>query len=112
VKEGKALPVCPEQLGGLPTPREPAEQKGNRVFTKDGKDVTGAYVKGAEEALRLAKLANCEEAILKARSPSCGCDKVYDGTFTKTLIEGDGVFAKMLKENGIKVVSDEELADV
>ncbi|MFH1364828.1 MAG: DUF523 domain-containing protein, partial [Candidatus Aenigmatarchaeota archaeon] len=82
VKNGEAIPVCPEQLGGLTTPRETAEQKNERVFTKDGKDVTTEFVKGANEGLKIAILAGCKEAILKARSPSCGSGKVYDGSFS------------------------------
>ncbi|MBU0635486.1 DUF523 domain-containing protein [Candidatus Micrarchaeota archaeon] len=109
VKEGNAIPVCPEQLGGLPTPRVPAEQKGKRVITRDGVDVTSFFDSGAQEALKIANLVKCEVAILKARSPSCGHGKIYDGTFSGKLIKGDGVFAKILKQNGIKVISDEEL---
>jgi uncharacterized protein YbbK (DUF523 family) len=105
VKQGKAVPVCPEQLGGLTTPRDPAEQRGDRVFTKTGEDVTSNFERGAEEALKVAKLSGCDEAILKSKSPSCGSGKVYDGTFSGKLVEGDGVFAKLLKKNGIKVVS-------
>jgi len=108
VKQGKAIPVCPEQLGGLTTPRTPAEQKNNKVFTKDGKDVTAQFERGAEEALKIAKLVNCDEAILKAKSPSCGSGKVYDGTFSGKLIDGDGVFAKILKKNNIKVFTENE----
>lgn len=105
VKQGKAVPVCPEQLGGLTTPRDPAEQREDRVLTKTGEDVTSSFEKGAEKALKIAKLSECDEAILKSKSPSCGSGKVYDGTFSGKLIEGDGVFAKLLKKNGIKVVS-------
>jgi len=108
VKQGKAIFVCPEQLGGLTTPRIPAEQKNNKVFTKEGKDVTVQFKKGAEEALKIAKLENCNEAILKSKSPSCGSGKIYDGTFSGKLIDGDGVFAKLLKKNGIKVISEED----
>lgn len=109
VKKGDAVPVCPEQLGGLLTPREPAEQKGNKVFTKSGKDVTAEFRKGAEEVLRIAKLHNAKEAILKQKSPSCGCGMIYDGTFSGKLIKGDGVTAALLKKNGIKVRTEEEL---
>jgi uncharacterized protein YbbK (DUF523 family) len=109
VKEGKAIPVCPEQLGGLTTPRIPCEQKGNKVFAKDGKDMTDFFEKGAEEALKIAKLTGCKEAILKSKSPSCGSGRVYDGTFSGKLIEGDGVFAKLLKKNNIKVLTEEEI---
>jgi len=109
VKKGKAIPVCPEQLGGLTTPRSPAEQKGNKVFRKDGKDVTAQFEKGSKEALKIAKLADCNEAILKSNSPSCGCGKVVDGTFSGRLIDGDGVFAKLLKKNNIKVFTENEI---
>ena len=76
------VPVCPEQLGGLPTPRPPAERRGDQVMTRDGGDVTAQYRRGAEEALRLCRLLGCEAALLKERSPSCGSGMVYDGTFT------------------------------
>ncbi len=109
VKQGKAIPVCPEQLGGLTTPRTPAEQKGDKVITKDGEDVTAEFEKGAQEGLKIAKLVDCDVAILKSKSPSCGAGKIYDGTFSKTLIDGDGTFAKLLKENGIKVLTEDEL---
>jgi len=109
VIQGKAIPVCPEQLGGLATPRTPAEQKDNKVFTKTGEDVTAKFEKGAKEALKIALLANCDEAILKAKSPSCGSNKVYDGTFSGKLIDGDGVFARVLKKNNIKVYSENDI---
>ncbi len=109
VEEGKAILVCPEQLGGLSTPRVSAEQKDDRVFTKEGKDVTEEFVKGAEEALKIAKMAGCTSAILKAKSPSCGFGKVYDGSFSGTLKDGDGVFAGMLKKNGFNIITEEDL---
>jgi len=109
VKQGKAIPVCPEQLGGLITPRLPAEQNGNKVFTKEGEDVTLQFNKGAEEVLKIAKSINCCEAILKSKSPSCGSGKIYDGTFSGKLIKGDGVTAKLLKKNNIKVLTEEEI---
>ncbi len=109
VKEGEALPVCPEELGELGTPRPEAEQQGDRVITKEGKDVTKAFEKGAQRAYELAHQVGANEAILKARSPSCGCGKVYDGTFTGTLKEGDGVFAKLLKNKGFKILTEEDL---
>lgn len=102
------LPVCPEQLGGLATPRCPAEICGARVIAKDGTDVTVQYEKGAREALKLAQMLGCRCAILKARSPSCGIGEVYDGTFSKTLAAGDGRTAGLLKENGIAVYSELE----
>lgn len=104
VKEGKAVPVCPEQLGNLPTPREPSEQKGDKVITRSGKDVTEEFHEGAKKALQIAKDNNCKKAILKERSPSCGYRKVYDGTFTGNLIQGNGVFADMLEKEGLKIL--------
>ncbi|MBZ9578535.1 DUF523 domain-containing protein [Patescibacteria group bacterium] len=112
VKEGKVIPICPEQLGGLSTPREPAEQRRNKVFTKSGKDVTDLFRKGAKEALKLAKLVNCKEAILKSKSPSCGSGKIYDGTFSGRLIDGDGIFAALLKKEGIKVYTEKEIKKI
>lgn len=105
VGRGEAIPVCPEMMGGLPCPRIPSERTadGTRVVTREGGDVTDAFVLGAEETLRLARLYGCEKAILKARSPSCGCGQVYDGTFSGTLIAGDGVTAQLLRENGVAV---------
>ena len=103
------IPMCPEQMGGLPTPRNPSERRGDRVVMNDGRDVTAEYRRGAEETLRLARLYGCTAAVLKERSPSCGCGRIYDGTFTGTLTDGDGVTAALLKENGIKVYGESEL---
>lgn len=109
VKEGKAISVCPEQLGGLATPRNPAEIKvingERRVITNKGEDVTEQFEKGAKEVLKLAKELEITKAILQARSPSCGCGKIYSGNFDKTLVDGDGITAKLLKENGIEVIN-------
>jgi len=109
VKQGEAIPICPEQLGGLSTPRMSAEQKGNKVFTKNGQDVTAEFVMGAKESLKIAKSVKCTEAILKSKSPSCGSGKVYDGTFSGNLIDGDGVTAKLFKKNKIKVLTEDEI---
>lgn len=109
VRQGKAVPVCPEQLGGLPTPRIASERRGNQVVQKDGTDVTENFQRGAEEALKLAQLIGAKQAILKARSPSCGKGQTYDGTFTGTLTNQDGVFAELCQKNGIKVTTEEEL---
>lgn len=107
VSEGRAVPVCPEQLGGLPTPRPPAEIINGQVLTQNGVDVTGQFVRGAEESLKLARMLGATRAILKARSPSCGSSRIYDGTFSGKLIEGDGIFASMLKQEGITVETEE-----
>ena len=113
VKDGEALPVCAEQLGGLTTPRAPAEIKyidGKRyVFNVEGNDVTEQFEKGAKEILDLAKKLNITKAILKSRSPSCGKGNVYDGTFSGKLIDGNGILAELLMENGIEVITEKEL---
>ena len=103
------IPICPEQMGGLATPRVPAERRGDGVFTETGGDVTAQYRRGSEEALRLAKLYGCTHAILKERSPSCGSGQIYDGSFSRTLTDGDGVTAALLKENGITVLGENEV---
>lgn len=108
-KKEALIPVCPEQLGGLPTPREPSEIRGDKVFNKEGVDVTEQFKKGAEEALKIAKLYDIKEAIFKQRSPSCGCGKIYDGTFSGKLVKGDGITTRLLKNNRIRVVTEEDL---
>jgi uncharacterized protein YbbK (DUF523 family) len=106
-KKEKLIPVCPEQLGGLPTPRISSEIKNGKVITKNGQNVTDNFQKGAEETLKIARKYDIKEAILKQRSPSCGCGQIYDGTFSGTVIEGWGVTADLLRKNGIKVVSED-----
>lgn len=103
------IAVCPEVLGGLKTPRVPCEIAGSRVLGKDKTDKTAEYMRGAKEALRLAKENNCKTAILKSKSPSCGKGLIYDGTFSGKLKVGDGVTAKLLTENGIRVLTEEEI---
>ena len=104
------IPVCPEVLGGLDTPRAPAElQPDGRVVNEEGEDVTAAYQAGAQAVLRIAKEQGCTLAVLKARSPSCGCGEVYDGTFTRTLKGGWGVAARLLLEAGVTVMDEEHL---
>ena len=107
----KILLVCPETEGGLPTPRPPAEIAGGKVINKVGEDVTCEFKKGAE--LCYERILNTGEqvkiAILKAYSPSCGSGKIYDGTFSKSLTDGDGYFARLLKDNGISVITEKEL---
>lgn len=100
------IPICPEQLGGLQTPRACAERAGNTVINKNGEDVTPQFHRGAEEALRIAKQWHCQEAILKERSPSCGSSVIYDGTFSGTVIPGKGLTAELLEENGIKIMNE------
>ncbi len=107
MEKHELIPVCPEQLGGLPTPRSPAEIRNGRVINSLGQDVTAQYEKGAAEALRLYDLLRCDCALLKARSPSCGAEQVYDGTFSGTLISGQGIAAKLLSQHHITVLSEE-----
>ncbi|MBS6372579.1 MAG: DUF523 domain-containing protein [Lawsonibacter sp.] len=107
------IPVCPEVLGGLPTPRPPAERlPDGRVVTREGKDVTAEYRSGAEQALALARKQGCVLAVLKERSPSCGRGRIYDGTFSRTLIPGSGVAAQLLEENGIPVYGESQLEEL
>ena len=109
IEQHTLIPICPEQMGGLATPRVPAERRSDGIFTEIGGDVTAQYRRGAEEALRLAKLYGCTHAILKERSPSCGSGQIYDGSFSRTLMDGDGVTAQLLKENGITVLGESEV---
>ena len=114
-KTFELIPVCPEEAGGLPTPRPPAEIVSGdgddvlngtaKVMTADGTDVTEAYLKGAYHALKVAQSHGATQVILKARSPSCGCGDIYDGTFSGTLTIGDGVTTALLKRHGIIVTS-------
>ena len=111
-EEHQLIPLCPEQLGGLPVPRLPNEILNGQVINKDGTNETCAFNRGAQEVLSLAKRMGCTCAILKERSPSCGSRTIYDGTFSGTKISGMGVTAKLLHENGIKVVSEENIEDL
>ncbi len=103
------IPVCPEQLGGLLTPRDPSEILGDRVVNKIGKDVTAEFIKGAIKALKIAKGNNCFACLLKERSPSCGVNNIYDGSFKGALIKGSGITTQLLKYHGFMVVSEEEV---
>ena len=106
----RLIPICPEAVGGLPTPRPAAElQPDGTVRTADGVDVTDHYLRGAAAAADLARAVGATEAVLKARSPSCGCHQIYDGTFTRTLVEGMGLTASALRAAGLSVRSDEDL---
>ncbi len=117
-QEGKAILVCPEQLGGLPTPRNPVEldscakeviENEGKAIDKLGNDVTKQFLDGAYETLRIAKEAGINKAILKEGSPSCGCNFVYDGSFSGNKIKGKGITAYILEQEGISVISDEDL---
>jgi len=113
------IPICPEQLGGLETPREPAEIVGGegkdvlegkaKVITESGKDVTKNFILGAKEVLKIARILNIKKAILKQKSPSCGNGKIYDGSFSRKVKKGDGVTTALLKKNGIEVISEKTL---
>lgn len=106
----RLIPVCPEVLGGLPTPRPASEiQADGSVRNREGTDVTAAYHAGAETALRLAKEADCRLCILKEKSPSCGSGRIYDGTFSGVLRDGDGITVRLLRENGIRVIGESEI---
>lgn len=106
------IPVCPEQLGGLATPRDPAEIRDGRVVSAKGRDVTAEFEKGAEEVLRLAQLFDCDTAVLKERSPSCGYGRVYDGTFSGTLTDGSGLTAALLSGNGIRIFGESRVGEL
>ena len=108
-KKRHIVPVCPEQLGGLPTPRPSAERNGTRVLTRDDRDVTAPFQRGAEETLRLSRLFSCRIAILKANSPSCGAGWIYDGSFSRTKIPGDGVMAALLRAHGIRLYTEKDV---
>ena len=108
-KDNILIPVCPEQLGGLPTPRIKSEIKDKRVIRLDGEDVTDNYLKGAHICLEIAKLNKVDYCILKLKSPSCGKGLIYDGNFNGTLIDGDGITCKLLRENGFVVYSEEDI---
>lgn len=108
VEDGIAIPVCPEATGGLDTPRTPCELVKNRVINKDGLDCTEAFQSGALHVCRIAERLGVQKAVLKQRSPSCGCGKVYDGTFSGRLIKGDGIAAAMLKKSGLQITTEED----
>lgn len=108
VERGLCVLVCPEVLGGLGIPRTPCEIRGNRVMAKDGRDCTDAYRLGASRALAMARDAGACVAVLKARSPSCGVGRIYDGTFSHALVDGDGIFAGMAREAGLLLFTEED----
>ena len=102
------IPICPEIYGGLPTPRPASEIKGDKVFNINNEDVTENFKKGAEETLKLAKRLGVKKALLKSKSPSCGYKKIYDGTFTNQLIDGNGITTRLLLENGFEVLTEKD----
>ncbi len=106
------VPICPEQLGGLNTPRLPCELLGGRVIRSDKADMTAEYSRGASEALRLAELLKIKKALLKAKSPSCGSGRIYDGSFLGRLTDGDGITAALFKKNGIEVFGEDDAAQI
>lgn len=118
VEKGEAIPICPAQLGGLPTPRPPSEIVGGdglkvingkaKVKNSEGKDLTDKFIKGASDVLVIAKDNNVTKAILRTRSPQCGCGLIYDGTFSGKTRGGDGVTAALLKKHGITVLTEED----
>ena len=107
LKDYEVIRVCPEIFGGLSTPRDPSEIINNKVVTINGMDVTNEFTNGARKTLEIAKANNIKIAILKKNSPSCGSDTIYDGTFSHKVVNGDGITARLLKENGI-IVFDED----
>jgi uncharacterized protein YbbK (DUF523 family) len=119
LSKGKAIPICPEQIGGLPTPRPPAEivngtgldvlERQARVLNLKGEDVTEFFIRGAFQMLKLAKIIGCKRAILKDKSPSCGTKKIFDGSFSGVLREGQGVTAALLSREGIEVVNENDI---
>lgn len=108
----RLIPVCPESAGGLSTPRDPSERLGDKVVSIRGRDVTEQYNKGAAAALYLVERYGCKAALLKARSPSCGKGLIYDGTFTGTLVPGDGVTTQRLQSSGITVYNEDETTEI
>ncbi len=108
----RLIPVCPETAGGLPTPREPSEIRGERVVSRAGDDVTAQYRKGGETALWLCEKYGCKKALMKEQSPSCGSGLIYDGSFSGRLVPGYGVAAAMLKAAGIQVVGESKVDEL
>lgn len=106
------VPVCPEIMGGLPTPRDPAEIIGGRVKTIRGIDVTENFERGALQAVNMALPYGCMGALLKEGSPSCGAGMVYDGSFSGKMVPGEGIAAGLLRRNGIKVIGESSVEEL
>ena len=105
----EVVPICPEVMGGLPTPRVPAEIRDGVAVTRDGRNVDRQFRAGAEKCLALARLERPDLIILQPRSPSCGVGRIYDGSFTGTLVDGQGVTARLLAENGFRIIDADSL---
>ncbi len=103
------IPICPEQLGGLKTPRFPAEIQAGKVCTIQGKDCTKEFIQGAVASVAIAKLTDAKVALMKSNSPSCGCGEVYDGTFQKKLLQGNGITSQAFLDEGIRVFTEKEI---
>lgn len=104
---GRAVALCPELLGGLSAPRPSCENINGEVLDKEGNDYTKEFLTGAEKTLEIAKILNCKKAILKSKSPSCGFGKIYDGTFSGTVIYGNGITADLLSKHGIEIQNED-----
>lgn len=118
LKGKEFIKICPEELGGLATPRNPSEIKActknvlvrkDKIISNKGEDLTSEFLKGAYETLDIAKKSGATKAILKAKSPSCGCGLIYDGTFSGNLIHGNGVTAQLFLNNGIDVITEDDI---
>lgn len=107
----EVIPVCPEVTGGMPTPRVPVELKDSKAINRDGEDVTEFFQRGVEKTMEKLDGQNIDLAILQPRSPSCGCKQIYDGTFTKTLIDGKGMFAQALADAGIPMMDGDDIPE-
>ena len=108
LKDKEVIPICPEIMGGLPTPRLPAEIKDGKVFNKNGEDLTAFFKKGAIETLNLAKKLGVKKALLKSKSPSCGYKKIYDGSFKEILIDAHGITAELLINNNFEILTEKD----
>ena len=106
------LPVCPERDGGMSTPRVPSERRGTAVVSRTGEDVTEYFSRGAECALQTARAGGCSVALLKERSPSCGSGRIYDGSFTGTLVPSDGLAAERLRAAGLRVLGESRVGEL
>ena len=106
------LPVCPETFGGLQSPREPSERVGDKVLSRSGEDVTEAFRRGAEKTLEIALAQGVTRAVLKERSPSCGSGMIYDGSFSGTVVSGDGAAAELLKRHGVAVFGESRIGEL